>query len=562
MSIKRLMVTLFIAFWAGGEIGACVLTDKFVYSQGENVVFSFDGKSENKTIILKYLSKEGEPVIAEIREEPFVWKVPSEFTPAAVGVYQKEAGQLIYSSYFRVVTPGMLTTYQITKEEYKGMNVFMLDGGMSAEYAVQKSLANLTAGVSHTWFIGPGGGPKPVWGTPDFLQRSVRHTVDLYNEHLGKSKKLKTVIISTGVPTVPYLSAAMEAPVLPLHFLVSVNSTKEVSSILEYSSQAGVPCYATLGYDASMNDVGVAWIKLLALPDEYRKFIIEHEVENVIIAGIGENVKSESYCRKISETGVDGQEYANGSLYILYTQSGSEHDIHTISRNIVDYNILSLEEGKDLADWESGVVNRQIDSISKGIREHTPAQVYSLIATHDMMDMYNLGANIAMYFMYKNREQKNISVQGIYLNEYLISQPLYELTQGYIPLLFWQFVPPVSTIERIKRDIQKVVDTYERGVLLENRTVHVNARVGKEELVQELKKRGFRFVTKRKDNVEELWDLSDGINSPCEEVAKNIVKKIGVKKYQTQCKNSQYLDPDDLKKVIGDIPGLAFDSIQ
>ena len=228
-----MMVTFFIALLAGGEIGARVLTDKFVYSQGEDVVFSFDGKSENKTIILKYLSKEGEPVLAEISGEPFVWKVPSEFMPAAVGVYQKEEGQLIYSSYFRVVTPGMLTTYQITKEEYKGMNVFMLDGGMSAEYAVQKSLANLTAGVSHTWFIGPGGGPKPVWGTPDFLQQSVRHTVDLYNEHLGKSKKLKTVIISTGVPTVPYLSAAMEAPVLPLHFLVSVKSTKEVSSIIE-----------------------------------------------------------------------------------------------------------------------------------------------------------------------------------------------------------------------------------------------------------------------------------------------------------------------------------------
>ena len=62
-----------------------------------------------------------------------------------------------------------------------------------------------------------------------------------------------------------------------------------------------------------------------------------------------------------------------------------------------------------------------------------------------------------------------------------------------------------------KRDIQKVVDTYEKGVLLENKTVHVNARIGKEELVQELKKRGFRFVTKRIDKVEELWNLSDGI---------------------------------------------------
>ncbi len=560
MNIKQLMVTFFVALLAGGEIGARVLTDKFVYSQGEKVVFTFDGKSDGKTIILKCLSKKGEPLLTEISGEPFEWEIPSDFIPAAVGVYQEEKGQLTYSSYFRVINPGMLTTYQIAKEKYKGLDIFMLDGGMSAEYAVQKSLANLTAGVSHTWLIGPGGGPKPVWGTPSFLQQSVRHTVDLYNEYLGKSKKLKTVIISTGVPAVPYLSAAMEAPVLPLHFLVSVNSTKEVSSILEYSSQAGIPCYATLGYDASMDDVGVAWIKLLALPDEYRKFIIEHEVENVIIAGIGENVKSESFCRKLSGTGVDGQEYADGSLYILYTQSGSEHDINTISKNIVDYNIVSLEKGKDLADWESGVVDRQIDNISKGIRESTSARVYSLTAVHDMMDMYNFGASMSMYFIHKNQGHTKHSLQGTYLNEYLISQPLYEMIQGYLPLLFWQFVPPVSTIDRMKRDMQKIVDTYEKGVLLEDKVVHVNARIGKEELVRELKKRGFRSVTERKDNVEELWDLSDGINSPCEEVAQDIVERIGVKQYQAQCKNAQYLDINDIKLIVKRIPGLAFRS--
>ena len=83
MNIKQLMVTFFIALLVGGEIGARVLTDKFVYSQGEKVVFTFDGKSEGKTIILKYLSKKGEPVLAEIGGEPFVWEVPSEFTPAA-----------------------------------------------------------------------------------------------------------------------------------------------------------------------------------------------------------------------------------------------------------------------------------------------------------------------------------------------------------------------------------------------------------------------------------------------------------------------------------------------
>lgn len=68
MNIKQLMVTFFIALLVGGEIGARVLTDKFVYSQGEKVVFTFDGKSEGKTIILKYLSKKGEPVLAELVE--------------------------------------------------------------------------------------------------------------------------------------------------------------------------------------------------------------------------------------------------------------------------------------------------------------------------------------------------------------------------------------------------------------------------------------------------------------------------------------------------------------
>ena len=37
MNIKQLMVTFFIALLVGGEIGARVLTDKFVYSQGEKV---------------------------------------------------------------------------------------------------------------------------------------------------------------------------------------------------------------------------------------------------------------------------------------------------------------------------------------------------------------------------------------------------------------------------------------------------------------------------------------------------------------------------------------------
>ena len=467
----------------------------------------------------------------------------------------------IDGTYFRAVNEQSLLTYDIQKLDYQGLPVYRQIGDMSAGFGVLKTIVAFDQGIAATMEEAPQGGTYPVAPTPEFLQRSVRKTVELYNSEIGAATKIKRVVVGTGIASVSYFATMMGAAYLPIHYLVSANSASEVQAILDYSNQNGYASYATLGYDGSMPGVGVAWIKLLALPDEYRKFIIEHEVENVIIAGIGENVKSESYCRKLSKTGVDGQEYADGSLYILYTQSGSEHDIKTISRNVVDYNTLSLEKGKDLADWESGVVNRQIDNISKGICEHTPAQVYSLIATHDMMDMYNLGANMGMYFMHKNQGQRKVSVQGTYLNEYLISQPLYELTQGYIPLLFWQFVPPVSTIDRIKRDIQKVVDVYEKGILLENKTVHVNARIGKEELVQELKKRGFRFVTKRKDKVEELWNLSDGINSPCEEVVQNIVEQIGVRRYKELCENALYLDLDDLKQLVEDVQGLIFQSL-
>ena len=556
--MKYIIFIFIVSFIGIGVQKASAFTDKFVYAQGEKVVFAMPTSTPHATIVLKDLSVKQEPVLAEIKSQPFSWNIPSSFPPRAVGVYLKDGKRLSFISYFRVITPGMLTTFEIEKQDYKGLDIFSLNGGMSAEYAVQKALTNLSGGVSHTWLTGPGGGPRPVWGTPDFLQSSIRRTVDLYNNYLGDSREFETVIISTGVPTVPYLSAAMNAPVLPLHFLVSVNSTKEVSAILEHSSQSGVPCYATLGYDASMTGVGVVWIKLLDLPAEYRKFIIDHKVKNVIIAGVGEDGKGESFCRKLKETGIQGKEYADGSLYILYTESGSKRDIETISTNIVDYDPQNLDEGSHLADWESGVVNSQIDNFTASVLASTSAQPYSLMATHNMMVMYNLATDMAMNYIHKNKANGVPSVQGVYLNEYLISQPMYELSTGNIPLLYWQFVPPVSTIHRMGSDVQKAVDAYEPGVSLRDKPVHINARIGKKELEHNLKQKGFRYITKRTDGVEEIWDLSDGFNAPCEEVAQDIVGRIGVKVYRNTCRNASFINIEDLAKLSGRIEGLEF----
>lgn len=144
----------------------------------------------------------------------------------------------------------------------------------------------------------------------------------------------------------------------------------------------GFPSYATLGYDASMADVGVAWIKFLELPDVYLQFIENHQVKNVIFLGVGENVQSE------------------------------------------------------------------------------------------------------------------------------------------LP-------------------------------------VHLNARIGKYELEAELKQREYCYVSKRLDNVEEVWDLSDGINAPCEFVASKISKQLA-DSYKTKINLLSPLTMSNLHKLVNNSEGMIF----
>ena len=66
----------------------------------------------------------------------------------------------------------------------------------------------------------------------------LQKTVDLYNAVLGgENVKVKTVILGTGVPSVPYISTTMHAAYLPVHFLASVNSVAEVEAILDYAKE-------------------------------------------------------------------------------------------------------------------------------------------------------------------------------------------------------------------------------------------------------------------------------------------------------------------------------------
>ena len=68
-----------------------------------------------------------------------------------------------------------------------------------------------------------------------------------------------------------------------------------------------------------MPGVGVAWIKLLDLPEEYKQFIKDHQVEEVYIYGVGQEGHGESYSRRVLTQNTITDEYAPGSLYCIQT---------------------------------------------------------------------------------------------------------------------------------------------------------------------------------------------------------------------------------------------------
>ncbi len=457
-----------------------------------------------------------------------------------------------YASFFRVVSENQLSVYDIKKEDYNGLDIFQLSGGMSAEYAVQKSLSALNSGVSHTWtFNNTAGGPEPVYGNPDFLAQSVKKTVNLYNNEFGENAPLKTVIISTGIPNVSYLAHAMKAPILPLHFLVSVNNAKEVRSILEYSNSKDYSSYATLGYDGSMPGVGVAWIKLLDLPAEYEKFIKDHQVENVILMGVGQAGVGESYARKVQDN--NSVDYAPGTTYILYPGFGSQNDITNLNERILDFASLKLEKAKFISDWESGITNIQLNNFSASIKKTSGADVYS-VSPNDMMVLYNSSTYFTLELMKKNSSVFGANpVKGIILNEYLISHPAYEASQGYLSLLYWQFAPHSSTIDRIEGYAKSAIQSYYPTVELNDLNYLLNSNYGRQALKDELTNRGLTNITENTDPGD-LWNPADGMNKSCEKIALEITTQSSTEEFRNWNNSLEPLSIDNLKNISNKYP--------
>lgn len=461
-------------------------------------------------------------------------------------------------SFIRVIDDQVMTTYRVDREVYQGLDIFLLSGGMSAEFGVQKTLASFANGISHSWRKGEGGGPEPVMMTPDFIPQSLKKTVDMYNEILGENTPVKTVIIGTGVPSVSYLSNALKAPYLPIHFLGSANTAQEVQAVLDYSNDQGYPSYATLGYDGSMAGVGVAWVKLLDLPVEYKQFLIDHQVKEVILFGVGEKVIGESYARKVL-TANRTVEYGPRSLYIQYTQYGSAGDVAALSARIYDFTSLQLDNNRLIADWESGILDRQIDNFATSIQANTDAIPYGLNCTSDMIALYNLASNITVGLINKNETVIGAPyIKGVTFNEYLVCQPLYELLTAHVPLLYWQFVPVEATVGRALNMVKPTINKYYPGINFNSLKFFLNSGYRSAALKDELVNRGIpaSAITIRGDQI--VWDPTDGMIAPSEVTASNIINNIGLSNFKTKLNSITPLTMEEVENICKSTSGCVF----
>jgi hypothetical protein len=492
-----------------------------------------------------------------------IWTIPDNAARDPFGVYiyyilSDGRKKTAYQTFFHVVDKNMITTFQIQRLSYKGLSVFSLDGGMSAEYAVEKSLANLASGISDSWKVNAhASGPNHVYATPQFLENSVKQTVNLYNNILGSSTPVKSVIISTGIPSVPYLSSAMKAPILPLHFLVSANTLKEIQSVLDYSNEKGYSSYATLGYDASV-PYAVAWVKLLDIPKEYMDFLIRHKVKNVILLGATAATGGEATARKVisTEAGNRGK-YSKGSLFILYPQGGVPADMAALKDKVKDIGDVPLEANfTRVADWESGIIQEQVKNFSKSIKRNTFVKDIRFITSKDDGQLYNLATYLSLAFIYKNKKAFTANgsspINGVALNPYLLSDPLYENRFKYIPLVYWQGNPLQSVIEKLEGILKAAISSYFPAIKYTELNFWINSSInfGGSEKAKAMKNalllKGLKNIKENDYSFDEVWDPKDGMKAPCEVRAYKLVEFSSPGAIKNWNTNLIPLLPDDL----------------
>lgn len=494
-----------------------------------------------------------------------IWKIPGNLE-GVFGIYleysivKTTSGEADYRknsfsdyiTFIRISEKPELTLFNIERSEYKGLPIFKLSRGLSAEYSVQKAVASLAGGISHSWAMPL----SPVESTPQFLEKSVKETVDFYNRQFGEEAPFETLVISTGIPSAVYLANAVHAPILPLHFLVGVETVKEMKTILNYANNNGYPSYAAIGHDYSISDsIGVAWVKLLNIPAEYIKFINDHKIKNVIFLGYSGNSDGEIQARKVKD---DHDKYAPGSIYLMYF-AGDMAETY-LRQTIHDFDAIDMEELSTISDWESGIITDQTNNFSHSLKEKTGVEQISLLTSDSDVSLWELGTYVTLSYIHKNKSNYETAnpLKGISLNPYLIGHPFFETRMGLIPLLYWQSDNANSyVVNRLNTSLKEIILHYFPDTRLTELDFWINSSdnfAGYNKAINmsdALIKAGYQKIIKNDYRINEIWDTVDGMNSPSEKRALLLIESYSVPDLIKWRKSLYPLSFIDLEEMAG-----------
>ena len=73
-----------------------------------------------------------------------------------------------------------------------------------------------------------------------------------------------------------------------------------------------------------------------------------------------------------------------------------------------DFTSLNLDENRLIADWESGIIDTQIENFTKSLKAGTSAQPYLLTCSSDMIALYDLGSYLSVHYIEKNKSLLSI----------------------------------------------------------------------------------------------------------------------------------------------------------
>lgn len=289
---------------------------------------------------------------------------------------------------------------------------------MSTEICFAKYIAHRSNGVFKKWNI------KNITPDTDCIKNTLDEICKLTR---FISDKEITAIINPGFISVPYMVELMDCLYLPSQLLISISSIEHLKSILRNANNCGIECYAEVGYDCSVPNNLVCWIKFLKLPPQYINLLNELKVENIICCcvnsdnSLGENIAKgyETDCIK-----------PESIIFVFVSEtygSGKDHDI--ISRLCNDYDCKKLSKNIiTIHDWECGMIDPEMFLSNSVLKKH-------VFKVDDTVKLYELSWYLTKKFIEKN----NIPIKGYFLNQYFINNPLFEVHNGYISFSFWQY---------------------------------------------------------------------------------------------------------------------------